>query len=186
VPINISPSLLLVTPDGDGAEGCAAALRAAIPDATWTLCPSIDAAEAYLAGASFDAVVVDEGINGLDGTDARGLGVRLGAPVHVFRAGDAGAVRAALKGGDDPRAQLDEVRIALGRAVHDANNPLTVITGNAQYALEMARTLDLDASLMRSLEDIDEAGRRMEAAMATLAALRQRLSNGLASGDGLG
>jgi signal transduction histidine kinase len=186
VPIPLGPSLLLVTSDGDGAAGCAAALRAAIPDATWTLCPSIDAAEAYLAGASFDAIVVDEAINGFDGPDVPVLRARLGAPVHVFRAGDAGAVRSALKGREDAQAQLDEVRVALGRAVHDANNPLTVITGNAQYALEMARTLDLDASLLRSLEDIDEAGRRMEAAMATLATLRQRLSNGLESGDGLG
>ena len=85
--------------------------------------------------------------------------------------------------GAGPEAMLREVLHALGRAVHDANNPLTVITGNAQYALEMARSLEVDASLVRSVEDIEEAGRRLESAMAALSEVRRRLAAAVDSGD---
>jgi len=157
-------------------------LRAAVPGATWTRCPSLDAAEVYLSAAEFDAVVVDEALVRAEGRDPR---ERLGTPVHVVRAGDAAGLRAALgAGAAGPEALLREVPMALGRAVHDANNPLTVITGNAQYALEMARALNVDASLIRSIEDIEEAGRRLEAALGVLSDLRRRLAGALDAADG--
>jgi signal transduction histidine kinase len=176
------PSLLLVAPEGNGSQE---AMREALPDATWTHCPSIDAAEAYLSAAEFDAVIVDEAIpEAQEGASA--LRERLGASVHVVRAGDALALSRAVGGapGADAGALLEEVRLALGRAIHDVNNPMTVITGNTQYALELARGLDLDPSLVRALEDIEEAGQRLEGSMATLSTLRQRLAG--TGRDGLG
>ncbi len=148
-------------------------LREALPEAICTQCPSIDEAVAYLSAAEFDAVIVDASVAEAQ-SGAPALRERLGMPVHVLRAGDAMALRAAL-GADGGDESMEEVRIALGRAIHDVNNPMTVINGNAQYALELARGLDLDESLVRSLEDIEEAGRRLEASMATLSALRRRL-----------
>jgi hypothetical protein len=51
-----------------------------------------------------------------------------------------------------------------------------VINGNAQYALEMARCMELDAGLVKSLEDIEAAGRRLEEELGALSALRERLT----------
>jgi signal transduction histidine kinase len=175
-------SFLLVAPD-DRSE---AAMREAIPEAAWTQCPSIDAAEAYLAAAAFDAVVVDEALAKDPTSGAPALRRRFGVAVHVLRSGDPSSLRRALEGGaDGAEGLLEDVRLALGRAIHDVNNPMTVITGNAQYALELARGLDLDPSLVRSLEDIEEAGQRLESSMAALSVLRQRLV-GIEGGDRLG
>jgi signal transduction histidine kinase len=104
-------------------------------------------------------------------------------PVYVADVRDPESLHRALNAGAGPEAMLRELLRALGRAVHDANNPLTVITGNAQYALEMARSLDVDASLVRSVEDIEEAGRRLESAMAALSEVRRRLAAAIETGD---
>jgi signal transduction histidine kinase len=180
------PSLLLVAADGAEAGVSDEALRAAVPGAVWTRCPSVDAAAAYLAAATFDAVVIDEAAPGVNGSDGPELGERLGTPVHVFRGSDGAALRGLFASGVRDAAQsLSELRVALARAIHQASNPLTVITGNAQYALEMARTMELDTALVKSLEDIEEAGRRLEGEFAALSALRQRLGTAHDSGDAL-
>ncbi|HLA64361.1 MAG TPA: hypothetical protein VK610_08020 [Rhodothermales bacterium] len=82
-------------------------------------------------------------------------------------------------------ALVDALRREVGRVVHAANNPLTVIAGNAQFLLEMARAGAVEPELARALEDIDAAGRRLQEELAALSAVRQRLATALASGDSL-
>jgi hypothetical protein len=195
------PSLLFVTSDPAGAAEGEAVLRAAVPGLAVTRCGSLDAAQAYLAAAAFDVVCVDAELPGDAALDALALRARLGARAPVFVLGQDGvgpdALRRALglpdegPGGDgaaaeaDARALLDEVRLALGRAVHAANNPLTVVAGNAQFLLEVATSMELDPTLVRSLEDIEMAGRQLQEALADLAAARQRLASVLTGTDGL-
>jgi signal transduction histidine kinase len=146
----------------------------------------LDAAEAYLAAATFDAVVVEEAAPGVNGSDGPALHARLGTPVHLVRVADRAALQQVLANGlRDASQSIEELRLALARAIHQASNPLTVINGNAQYALEMARAMELDAGFVKSLEDIESAGRRLEEELGALAALRQRLATDQDSGDAL-
>lgn len=52
---------------------------------------------------------------------------------------------------------------ALSDARHTLSNPITVISGNTQLLLEMARMRDLDDEFIEPLEDIDEAVDELEA-----------------------
>jgi signal transduction histidine kinase len=52
---------------------------------------------------------------------------------------------------------------ALSDARHTLSNPITVISGNTQLLLEMARMMDLDDEFVEPLEDIDEAVDELEA-----------------------
>ena len=75
----------------------------------------------------------------------------------------------------DPYALLDELRHAVAKAVHDVNNPLTVISGNAQLLLEMGRAVGVGEELMGPAEDIEEAAERLAATLAELTALKERI-----------
>lgn len=91
----------------------------------------------------------------------------------------------ALAGLGSARAQalLDALRAEVGGVVHAANNPLTVIAGNAQFLLELARASEMDPALARPLEDIEAAGHQLAAALARLSDVRQRLADALGTAD---
>lgn len=73
----------------------------------------------------------------------------------------------------DPADLLNQVRVALSRVVHDVNNPLAVISGNAQLLLELARIMELDAELAKPISDIEEASRELAERLAQLSRLRE-------------
>jgi len=73
----------------------------------------------------------------------------------------------------DPAELLQQVRVALARVVHDVNNPLAVISGNAQLLLELVRMLELDAELAKPIADIEEASRELAERLAQLSRLRE-------------
>jgi signal transduction histidine kinase len=73
----------------------------------------------------------------------------------------------------DPADLLNQVRIALSRVVHDVNNPLAVISGNAQLLLELVRIMELDAELAKPISDIEEASRELAERLAQLSRLRE-------------
>lgn len=54
-----------------------------------------------------------------------------------------------------------DLRGALRRVTHDINNPLSIISGNAQLLLELARGLDLDGDLVKPIRDIEEASQQL-------------------------
>lgn len=50
---------------------------------------------------------------------------------------------------------------ALRRVTHDINNPLSIISGNAQLLLELSQALELDPDVAKPIRDIEEASQRL-------------------------
>jgi len=69
----------------------------------------------------------------------------------------------------------DEIRDAVSSVHHDLNNPLSIISGNAQFLLELSREEDLDEQFVSPVEDIQEAARRMATTMQRLEQLKKDL-----------
>jgi len=70
----------------------------------------------------------------------------------------------APSGDGSPDAQVStevDLQVALRRVTHDINNPLSIISGNAQLLLELARVLDLDPDVAKPIRDIEEASHRL-------------------------
>ena len=136
-------------------------------------------ARAYLAGAAFDAVYVQAGVQPVEGLAA--LRDVLGLMLPILTVNDLEGVREHL-GGDDEledasavRAALEDLKAELGRVAHALNNPLAVITGNAQLGLELADALAVDESVTESLRNIAEAAGDLEDLFGEVAALRARV-----------
>lgn len=72
----------------------------------------------------------------------------------------------------------EEAREALSKVYHDLNNPLSIISGNAQFLLEISREADLDDAFVTSVEDIREAADRMAEALRDLMELRENQDEG--------
>lgn len=184
-----SRTLLLVSPEGDA---LAAGIRRDLPQLDVTVAASDTAARAYLGASAFDVVVVgpsmpDSTASSLDalvGSLGRTSRVLAGAPsdglVEWLRE------RLSLSLPVDPsedatpteqRVVLESVRDELARIAHALNNPLAVIDGNAQLALELSRALGVDASVVSAIEDIQGGSQSLAALFADLAALRQRVAS---------
>lgn len=58
--------------------------------------------------------------------------------------------------------QYRKIRATLSTVCHNVNNPLAVITGNAQLLLELARAMDLGDEFTEPIQDIERAGTRIE------------------------
>lgn len=85
----------------------------------------------------------------------------------------------------DPHALIEALRSETGIVAHAINNPLTVIAGNAQFLLEMARAGGLDPGFAQPIEDIEAATHQLAEALDRLAELRQRIAAALGSADRL-
>lgn len=148
------------------------------PDLAVTMTPAATAREAraYLAGTAFDAVYLGPGVEGAEAITALRDVLGLTTPVHVLATLDdlparlSGATTAASN--SDPHAALDEVAGELSRVAHALNNPLAVISGNAQLGLEMARATAADDMVVEALQAIAEAATRLEGLFSDVAALR--------------
>ena len=80
---------------------------------------------------------------------------------------------------------LEALRAETGAVAHAINNPLTVIAGNAQFLVEMARMGGLDPTFSRPIEDIETATQQLSDALGRLAVLRQRIADSLGVADRL-
>jgi nitrogen-specific signal transduction histidine kinase len=72
----------------------------------------------------------------------------------------------------EDRASAD-LQGALSRVTHDINNPLSIISGNAQLLLELSRALDLDPDVAKPIRDIEEASQRLASMVQRLNALNE-------------
>lgn len=70
---------------------------------------------------------------------------------------------------------IRRLRRELGRVFHDANNPLAIVSGNAQFLLEFGKSMDLGRDVVQPIEDIDEASERVAAGLRDIAVLRDRI-----------
>jgi signal transduction histidine kinase len=71
----------------------------------------------------------------------------------------------------------DDLREAVSSVYHDLNNPLSIISGNAQFLLELSREQGLDEQFESSARDIQEASQRMSESLQRLTRLRDSLGD---------
>lgn len=87
---------------------------------------------------------------------------------------------------DDQARLLETIRMTAATIKHEINNPLAIVSGNAQLLLELADSSEVDPDMLRSIQDIDEAARRIAASLDKLTVLRDLvLAEYGRSGDGL-
>jgi nitrogen-specific signal transduction histidine kinase len=77
----------------------------------------------------------------------------------------------------DPESidSMDEAQEAVSSVYHDLNNPLSIISGNAQFLLEISQDEDLDDQFVSSVRDIREAAQRMTDSLERLTRLKEQL-----------
>lgn len=63
----------------------------------------------------------------------------------------------------------------VGRVTHDVNNPLTTISGNAQFLNELGRSMELDPFLLKAIDDIAQASLQLTSELDKLTRLKQHL-----------
>ena len=72
---------------------------------------------------------------------------------------------------------LEDVQETVSSVYHDLNNPLSIISGNAQFLLELGREEDLDDQFFSSAKDIQEAAQRMADSLHQLTRLKEELES---------
>ena len=72
---------------------------------------------------------------------------------------------------------LEDVQETVSSVYHDLNNPLSIISGNAQFLLELGREEDLDDQFLSSAKDIQEAAQRMADSLHQLTRLKEELES---------
>jgi signal transduction histidine kinase len=187
------PATLLVEADEVAAQWMHAGLTERIPGLRVTRCTRLDEARAHLSTGYFRAVVATHILP--DGQAAElvdyirriGVSAELILPTYPATSGEtlldhvSARVSRALAGPDenDLRHQLEELARDVSRLGHDLNNPLSVISGNAQLLAELARMVDVDPMLARPIQDIEEASRQLAALVGRLAEIKARASAAL-------
>lgn len=76
---------------------------------------------------------------------------------------------------DSETDSVEEVRDTVSSVYHDLNNPLSIISGNAQFLLEIGKEEDLDEQFLSSAKDIKEAAQRMAESLHQLTRLKEEL-----------
>ncbi|MEM1093682.1 MAG: histidine kinase dimerization/phospho-acceptor domain-containing protein [Bacteroidota bacterium] len=72
--------------------------------------------------------------------------------------------------------RLTEIRAKASKVYHDVNNPLAIISGNAQLFLELSSILGADEDLVQPVRDIDAASARMAELLRGLIDIKQLAS----------
>jgi signal transduction histidine kinase len=195
--------LLLVAPDADHLARTCAPGPCRITPAS-----GLPTARALLSGHRYACVVVSAGEDGwLD--EIRDLVGRLGGgtevialegsdPAHLsgllreLASAENGALppeptapaSAPRPGSTD--ALLGSLRDDMAHVVHALNNPLAVISGNAQLGAEIARSLAADASIVEAFVEIEAAAQQLGGLFADVTRLRLRIEDALREGGGEG
>jgi signal transduction histidine kinase len=109
------------------------------------------------------------------------LGLSEDAAARVREAIEAAApeveVEEGIDEGSEAARMLAELRQAVGDATHAVNNPLTVISGNAQLAVELARVMEVDAAVLAALQEIDQATASLSETLLRLDRLKQQIAD---------
>lgn len=87
-----------------------------------------------------------------------------------------GTVSSSAPSDGELRPDAAALQQALSEVTHDLNNPLAIISGNAQLLLELARMLDLEPDLAKPIQDIEEASHRLSAMVRRLNELKEGLA----------
>ncbi len=76
----------------------------------------------------------------------------------------------------DPEDVIRMLQEVLSSIYHDTNNPLAIVSGNAQYLLELSKVMDLDDDVVQPVRDIEEASERVAEGLRRLTALRDEIA----------
>jgi signal transduction histidine kinase len=79
---------------------------------------------------------------------------------------------------------METLRASVAKVTHDINNPLAIISGNAQLLSELGRYMDLDEEIIKPIKDIEEASTRIATSLHRLASLKDLILHEKAQGDG--
>ena len=71
----------------------------------------------------------------------------------------------------------EEIREVVSSVYHDLNNPLSIISGNAQFLVELSQEEELDEQFVSSAQDIQEACQRMSESLQRLTRLKDSLGS---------
>jgi nitrogen-specific signal transduction histidine kinase len=71
----------------------------------------------------------------------------------------------------------EDIREVVSSVYHELNNPLSIISGNAQFLQELSQEQDLDEQFVSSAQDIQEATQRMSESLQRLTRLRDHLED---------
>ena len=184
-----SSTVLLVDIRGDA---LADEIQQMFPQLEVTVAASDTAARAYLGASEFDVVVVGPTMPEETAASLESLVESLGHPSRVLTGARASGLvtwigeqlavtsRVSASSGveeasGEQQAVLASVSAELSRIAHALNNPLAVIDGNAQLALELAKALGVDASVISAIEDIQGGSQSLARLFADIAALRARV-----------
>jgi len=74
---------------------------------------------------------------------------------------------------------LENIHETVSSVHHDLNNPLSIISGNAQFLLELSREEDLDEQFASSAKDIREAAQQMATSLHRLDGLKKELEEAI-------
>jgi len=84
---------------------------------------------------------------------------------------------------DSADSTAQEAQEAISSVYHDLNNPLSIISGNAQFLLELSREEDIDDQFVSSVQDIKEAAQQMAESMERLNRLKEAMGEGRLNAD---
>lgn len=84
---------------------------------------------------------------------------------------------------DSADSTAQEAQEAISSVYHDLNNPLSIISGNAQFLLELSREEDIDDQFVSSVQDIKEAAQQMAESMERLNRLKEAMGDGRLNPD---
>lgn len=104
---------------------------------------------------------------------ASGAGSASGASAF---GGDAPVGALASLDAADLAARLRRLSDEVGRLYHDVNNPLAVISGNAQLLLEIGNAEGLSSDVMEPVADIEVAAQRLVEVLQRLVRLREEVA----------
>ncbi len=79
---------------------------------------------------------------------------------------------------------IETLRSTVATVKHEINNPLAIISGNAQLLLELARFMELDDELIKPIRDIEEASLRIAESLDKLGNLREIITREYVQGEG--
>lgn len=78
---------------------------------------------------------------------------------------------------DERSVLLAQTRKGLSAFYHDVNNPLAILSGNAQLLLEIGRQMHLGEDLMNPMRDIEESCRRLHADLQRIVRLKEVIAS---------
>lgn len=76
----------------------------------------------------------------------------------------------------DQKKLIDSLRMTVANVKHEINNPLAIISGNAQLLLELSRMMELDEDLVKPIRDIEEASLRISDSLDKLNSIKELIA----------